>query len=225
MSLTKGRITESREPSPPIRSESPAAYEPTVSVVTCASAVAPVRVALAALVATSLLAFLVAGRADGAGRSWASYVAPASACPGSADASAAPAVQERAVGCLLNWARAEARLRRLGRPALLGRAASLKGRKVAACGQFSHTPCGSDPRAALHAVGYRYRTMGENLFLGRWGGVSAREAVAAWLRSPGHRANILRPGFRHVGAALVRAPGMRADGDGALWITEFATPR
>ena len=129
------------------------------------------------------------------------------------------------MGCLLNWARAEARLKRLRRPALLGRAATLKGRKVAACGQFSHTPCGSDPRAALHAVGYRYATMGENLFLGSWGRVSPREAVAAWLRSPAHRANILRPGFRHVGAALVRAPGLRTDGDGALWITEFATPR
>ena len=186
---------------------------------------APVRVVLAALAAAAFMAVLVAARAEGAERSWASYVAPAAACPGSADASASPAVQERAVGCLLNWARAQARLKRLGRPALLGRAATLKGRKVATCGQFSHTPCGSDPRAALHAVGYRYSTMGENLFLGPWGQVSPRQAVAAWLRSPGHRANILRPGFRHVGAALVRAPGMRTDGDGALWITEFASPR
>lgn len=190
-----------------------------------ACAAAPVRVALAGLAAASFLALLVSGRADGAGHSWASYVAPAAACPGSAEAAAAPAVQERAVGCLLNWARAEARLKRLGRPALLARAATLKGRKVAACGQFSHTPCGADPRAALQAVGYRYATMGENLFLGTWGRVSPREAVAAWLHSPAHRANILRPGFRHVGAALVRAPGMRSGGDGALWITEFATPR
>lgn len=196
-----------------------------MSSVTSASAAATVRVALGALVAASFLAFLAAAKADGAGRSWASYVAPAAACPGSTDASASPAAQERAVACLLNWARAEARLRRLARPTLLGRAATLKGRKVASCGQFSHTPCGSDPRAALHAVGYRYGAMGENLFLGTWGRVSPRDAVAAWLRSPGHRANILRPGFRHVGAALVRAPGMSSHGDGALWITEFATPR
>lgn len=196
-----------------------------MSSVTSPSTATAVRVALAALVAASLLAFLVAAKADGAGRSWASYVAPAAACPGSTDASASPAAQERAVACLLNWARAEARLRRLARPALLRRAATLKGHKVASCRQFSHTPCGSDPRAALNAVGYRYSTMGENLFLGTWGKVSPREAVAAWLRSPGHRANILRPAFRHVGAALVRAPGMRSDGDGALWITAFATPR
>jgi uncharacterized protein YkwD len=184
-----------------------------------------IRLAFAALATAAVVAFLVAGRADGAGRSWQSYVAPATACPGATDRSAPTAVQERAVGCLLNWARAQARLKRLGRPALLGRAATLKGRKVAACGQFSHTPCGSDPRAAINAVGYRYARMGENLFLGTWGRVSPREAVAAWLASPAHRANILRPGFRHVGAALVRAPGMRSEGDGALWITEFATPR
>ena len=112
MSLTRGRVTESREPSPPIRPEFSAADERTVSVVTHSPPAAPVRVVLVALAAASFAAFLVAGRADGAGRSWASYVAPASACPGSTDASAVPAVQERAVGCLLNWARAEARLKR-----------------------------------------------------------------------------------------------------------------
>jgi uncharacterized protein YkwD len=97
--------------------------------------------------------------------------------------------------------------------------------KVASCHDFSHAPCGVDPRAPLEATGYRYATFGENLFLGTWGTVSARDAVAAWLRSPGHRANILRPGFRHLGSALVRARGMRREGDGALWITAFATPR
>jgi uncharacterized protein YkwD len=182
------------------------------------------RIALAALAGMALLAFLVAGRADGAG-SWAPYLAPASACPGSTDRSAPAAVQERAAACLVNWARAHARVSRLRRPASLGRAAALKGGKVASCRDFSHGPCGSDPRAAVRAVGYRYARFGENLYLGTWGKVSARDAVRAWLGSPAHRANMLRPGYRHLGAALVRARGMRSDGDGALWVTEFATPR
>jgi uncharacterized protein YkwD len=67
--------------------------------------------------------------------------------------------------------------------------------------------------------------MGENLYLGTWGRVSPRDAVAAWLRSPAHRENLLRPGFRHLGAALVRAQGMRRGGDAAVWVTQFATPR
>jgi uncharacterized protein YkwD len=101
----------------------------------------------------------------------------------------------------------------------------LKGRKVASCRDFSHTPCGVDPRASLDRTGYRYATFGENLLLGSWGGVTPRRAVSLWLQSPGHRSNILRPGFRHLGAALVRAQGMRQEGDGALWVTAFATPR
>jgi uncharacterized protein YkwD len=178
---------------------------------TSVQASATIRVALAVLLTASFLAFL-AGRADGAG-SFASYLAPASACPGSTDRNAPAAVQERA------------RVSRLRRPARLGRAAALKGGKVVSCGDFSHTPCGSDPRASVRAVGYRYARLGENLFLGTWGKVSARDAVAAWLGSPAHRENMLRPGFRHFGAALVRAHGMRRDGVGALWVTEFATPR
>ncbi len=192
--------------------------------VTSVQASATIRVGLAVLLTTSFLAVLVAGRADGAG-SWASYLAPASACPGSTDRNASAAVQERAAACLVNWARAHARVSRLRRPAALGRAAELKGGRVASCGDFSHTPCGSDPRASVRAVGYRYRHLGENLFIGTWGKVSARDAVAAWLGSPPHRENMLRRGYRHLGAALVRARGMRRDGDGALWVTEFATPR
>jgi uncharacterized protein YkwD len=77
----------------------------------------------------------------------------------------------------------------------------------------------------LRAAGYRYSSFGENLFVGTWGQVSARDVVAAWLQSPGHRANVLRPGFRDVGAALIRARGLFGDGDAALWIAAFAAPR
>ena len=192
--------------------------------VTSAHAAAPVRLVLAAALVLSLLAFVLAGRADGAGGR-ASLLAPASACPGSADRFAPAAVQERAAACLVNWARAHARVSRLARPSALRRAATLKGRKVASCGQFSHSPCGTAPGASVQAVGYRYTRLAENLYLGTWGKVSARDAVAAWLGSPGHRENLLRPGFRHLGAALVRAHGMRRDGDGAIWVTQFATPR
>ena len=180
---------------------------------------------LTVAVTASLLAVVVAGRADGAGQPWSAYLAPASACPGSTDSTAVPVVQERAVACLLNWARGRARLVRLARRAPLRVAASLKGKKVASCHDFSHAPCGVDPRAPLERTGYRYANFGENLLLGAWGRVTPRGAVALWLRSPAHRANIMRPGFRDLGAALVRAQGMRQDGDGALWVTAFATPR
>jgi uncharacterized protein YkwD len=192
---------------------------------TSATAAAPVRLALLAITIASLAAFLVAGRADGAGRSWSAYLAPAAACQGSTDASASTSVQQRAIGCLVNWARAQDRRGKLAQPAALRRAAVLKARDVASCGQLSHGPCGTDPTSSLRKAGYRYARFGENLFVGSWGAVSARDVVSAWLQSPPHRANVLSTGFRDVGAAPVRATGLLGDGDAVVWIATFASPR
>jgi uncharacterized protein YkwD len=95
----------------------------------------------------------------------------------------------------------------------------LKGRGVVSCGEFSHSPCGSDPFAALRASGYRYASFGENLLLGSWGDVSAREVVAAWLQSSAHRANVFRAVYRNIGAALVHSH------DGAVWVATFGSTR
>ena len=192
---------------------------------TCAPAAAPVRLALAAAVFASLAAFLVVGQAKGASRAWSAYLAPTGACTAANDPAAAPAVQARAISCLVNWARVQDRRGRLKQRSALTRAAALKGQGVASCGQFSHTPCGSNFTAAVHASGYRYSTFGENLFAGMWGQVSARDVVSSWLSSPPHRANILETSFRHVGAAPVRAPGLLGDGDAVVWTATFASPR
>jgi len=184
-----------------------------------------VWLALAVLLASALAGVLVAGRADGAARSWRAYLAPVGACRDASDTAAAPAIQARAVECLLNWARARDRRGRLLERPALRRAATLKGREVASCGQFSHTPCGVDLDASVRASGYRYGALGENLFAGTWGRVSPREVVAAWLRSPPHRANVLDRRFRHVGVALVRAPRLLGDGDAVVWTATFAAPR
>jgi uncharacterized protein YkwD len=125
----------------------------------------------------------------------------------------------------MNWARAQDRRTRLAPSAALDRAAVLKGRGVASCGDFSHTPCGSDFTAPVRRAGYRYRSFGENLYAGPWGRTSARDVVRAWLESPGHRANILGPGFRHVGAAPVRANGLLGGGPSVVWTATFASPR
>jgi len=178
-----------------------------------------------ATVVASLAAFLVAGRADGAGRAWSAYLAPSGACRAADDAAAAPGVQARAITCLVNWARAQDRRGKLTQRAALQRAAALKGKEVASCGQFSHTPCGTDVTAAVRAAGYRYSSFGENLFAGTWGQVSARDVLAAWLQSPLHKANVLHPSFRDFGAAPARAPGLLGDGDAVVWTATFASPR
>jgi uncharacterized protein YkwD len=61
--------------------------------------------------------------------------------------------------------------------------------------------------------------------VGVWGQVSARDVVAAWLGSPPHRANLLRPAFRHLGAARVRVSGLFGTGTAAVWVATFASPR
>ena len=192
---------------------------------TSAPAAAPVRLALVAAVFSSLAALLVVGQADGASRAWSAYLAPTGACKAATDPAAAPAVQARAISCLVNWARVQDRRGRLKQRPALTRAAALKGQGVASCGQFSHTPCGTNLTAAVHASGYRYSTFGENLFAGMWGQVSARDIVSAWLQSPPHRANVLAPSFRHVGAAPARAPGLLGGGDAVVWTATFASPR
>ncbi len=66
---------------------------------------------------------------------------------------------------------------------------------------------------------------GENLYVAGWGTATPRQVVAAWLASPGHRANVLRPGFRHLGAAFVRGDDLLDGEDAVVWIAAFATPR
>jgi uncharacterized protein YkwD len=193
--------------------------------VTFARAATPVRLVATAFAVVSMLAFLVVGRADGATRSWSVYLAPENACRSASDAAAPAAVQTRAIACMLNWARAQDRRARLVRRPALQRAAAMKGERVASCGQFSHTPCGSAVTAAVRASGYRYAAFGENLFVGSWGAVSAREVVMAWLQSPPHRANVLSPLFRDVGAAPVLAHGLLDGGDAVVWTATFGSRR
>jgi uncharacterized protein YkwD len=212
------------EGSSPSQGKDPRAAWCTVRRVTIASAAAPSRLLAPALVAASVLAFLFAGRADGAEQAWSAYLAPAGTCAAADDAAAPVAAQTRAVACLVNWARRQERRSRLLRRAVLTRAAELKGQSVASCGQFSHTPCGAPVTSGVNAAGYRYATFGENLFAGT-GSVTPRDVVTAWLQSPPHRANMLSSRFRHVGAAPVHAPGLLGGADAVVWTAQFASPR
>jgi uncharacterized protein YkwD len=195
-----------------------------------ATAAAPTRLGLVqlgltAVLLASLAALFVVNPADGGSRAWSAYLAPPAACKGATDASASPVMQRRAVACLINWARRQDRRARLSQSTSLQQAAGLKGQKVASCGELSHTPCGSDLIGPLKASGYRYASFGENLYVGLWGSVTPRDVVAAWLQSSGHRENMLRPYFRDVGAAFVRANGLVNDGPEVVWIATFGSKR
>lgn len=62
---------------------------------------------------------------------------------------------------------------------------------------YSHTsPDGSQPWDRAAVAGSRRRSIGENIACGQR---SPAEVVEGWMNSPGHRANILKPGFTHIG--------------------------
>lgn len=56
----------------------------------------------------------------------------------------------------------------------------------------------------IHSFGAVGPAFGENLAWGVGSGAEARAMVRMWLSSPGHRANLLRPGFHRVGLAAPR---------------------
>lgn len=65
----------------------------------------------------------------------------------------------------------------------------------------------------------RFSKLGEILALMRGSKIRTRETLASWLRSPSHRAVILSPDFRYVGAARTRG---RFNGSPALvWAVQF----
>ncbi|SNX56207.1 uncharacterized protein YkwD [Streptomyces sp. TLI_55] len=62
---------------------------------------------------------------------------------------------------------------------------------------YSHTaPDGSKPWDRAAAAGASRRSIGENIACGQR---SPAEVVECWMNSPGHRANILKPDFTHIG--------------------------
>jgi uncharacterized protein YkwD len=79
---------------------------------------------------------------------------------------------------------------------------------------------GSSPAQRAQRTGYRYKSIGENIAAGR--PMSPEEAVAGWLRSPGHCANLMNAGFTEMGAAF--AVNDRSE-RGVVWAQAFGTPR
>jgi uncharacterized protein YkwD len=85
---------------------------------------------------------------------------------------------------------------------------------------FSHDGRdGSVPSQRVERAGYRWRTMGENIAAGQR---TAEEAVAGWIASPGHCANLMNPGFTEMGAAVAVNAGSKLV---VYWAQEFGAPR
>ncbi|WP_330333960.1 sigma-70 family RNA polymerase sigma factor [Streptomyces sp. NBC_00536] len=78
---------------------------------------------------------------------------------------------------------------------------------------FAHTnPDGADPGQRITAAGYRWSTYGENIAMGQQ---TPAAVMDSWMKSPGHRANILNCSFKDIGV------GVRQGAGGPWWTQDF----
>jgi uncharacterized protein YkwD len=101
---------------------------------------------------------------------------------------------------LVNQEREKEGLRPLRADPEAAEVARAHSRDMFARGYFSHvTPEGADPFDRLRRGGVRFMLAGENLALAP----TLELAHRGLMNSPGHRANILRPGFGRVGIGIL----------------------
>jgi uncharacterized YkwD family protein len=107
-----------------------------------------------------------------------------------------PAAAEQQMLELVNRERAANGLRPLAADPELTRLARLKSQDMITLNYFDHqSPTYGSPFDMMRAAGVSFRLAGENLA----GVGTVTAAHTALMNSPGHRANILNPGYTHIG--------------------------
>ena len=158
---------------------------------------------------------------------------PATAAAGCKNAKAHPSEVskkkvKRATLCLLNRKRAEHDKRGLRHNKRLARAARRHARDMVERDYFSHTAPGGvsfvdrimDADYVKPGQGW---TLGENLAWGSYQLATPRSIVRSWMRSPGHRANILNGRFREIGIGVVRGAPKPGTENAGTYATSFGT--
>lgn len=98
---------------------------------------------------------------------------------------------------LVNAARAKAGCRPVTVNSALARAAQAHSADMARNNYFSHTSLdGRTAMQRMRAAGFTGSLMGENIAAGQ---TTADSVMSAWMKSSGHRANILNCGYRFIG--------------------------
>jgi uncharacterized protein YkwD len=134
--------------------------------------------------------------------------------------------------CLLNAQRRAHGLHKLRSNGHLRHAASGYAHLMSKRNFFSHvSPAGSTPlsriRSTRYLAGARSWAIAENLAWGVGSMATPRGAVRAWMRSPGHRRNILDPSYREIGIGVAHGAPVRVRGASAAatYATDFGARR
>ena len=102
----------------------------------------------------------------------------------------------------------------------LAEASRLHSEDMARWNYFGHRGRdGSDPAQRVERAGYRYRSTAENIAAGQ---MNPEDAVAGWIKSPEHCANLMNPAYTEMGAAFAINANSAM---GVYWTQDFGTPR
>lgn len=131
-------------------------------------------------------------------------IAPQTACPGQNSLDAPTEVQEKAMRCMTEFARIQAGLGEFTEADQLDLSARGKSGDILRCDSFSHFACGRPFSYWIKEAGYMsvpcWR-VGENIAWGQGEYGTVRSIFQAWMRSQGHRENILGD-FDELGLSL-----------------------
>jgi uncharacterized protein YkwD len=118
---------------------------------------------------------------------------------------------------LVNVEREQAGLEPLVINEQLIQAAQREANDIARQGRLSHVGSdGSTIQTRVDDTGYRWSLIGENIAMGQ---PTSESVMTAWMRSQGHRQNILNPRFSELGIAYVEVGGQK------YWVQVFASPQ
>ncbi len=133
---------------------------------------------------------------------------------------------ESATLCLVNRERRARGLHALTRSTALDGASRGYARSMVRHRFFAHvTPGGGTLKQRIRESSYldgaRGYKLGENLAWGSGSLAAPKRRVASWMNSPGHRANILNPRFRHLGVGLSTGAPKATSLRSATYVTHF----
>jgi uncharacterized protein YkwD len=124
---------------------------------------------------------------------------------------------QRSVVCLINEQRAERGLPKLVSSAKLDDSAQRWTNTMVDDSEFSHG-AGSAFAARISAAGFDWENVAENIATGY---ETPAAVVRAWMRSPGHCANILDPVYREVGTGVADSAIHGASDIDGTWTQDF----
>ena len=135
---------------------------------------------------------------------------------------------KKATLCLLNKRRRAHDRRKLKPNRRLAKAARRHARDMVKKDYFAHdSPTGVDFVDRILDTDYVEKAagwvLGENLAWGSHELATPRSIVRAWMKSPGHRENILNGKFREIGVGIVRGAPEPGVSRAATYATEFGT--